>query len=59
MRRQLFHIKDRQAMRRKNLLGGHKAKIGKVLVIDGVKLIFRHQAHQMRKLYRDHALRLE
>ena len=46
-------------MRREHLLDRQEREIAEVLVVDRVELVLCHQPLQMRKLHRDHALRLE
>src|ERR1700741_4893952 len=59
MCRQFFHIEDPQSVRRKDLFCGEKGKVRKVLVIDGVKLIFFHQTLKVRKLHGNYTVGLQ
>src|SRR5271155_4377155 len=49
VRREFFHIENPQTMSRENLLRSNQRKIRKMLMVDGIKLIFLHQAQQVRK----------
>src|SRR6267378_3598269 len=56
---QLLHIKERQAMCSKDLLGCEKGEIGEVFMVNGVELIFFHQPLKMREFHGDYAMRFQ
>jgi hypothetical protein len=59
MRRQLLDIEQHQSMRLEDLACRQEREVRKVLMIDGVVLVVRHQLLEMRKLHRDDALFVE
>src|SRR6266404_8082339 len=56
---QFLDIKERQAMRSKDLFGCEKGEIGEVFMVNGVKLIFFHQPLKMRELHGDYPMRFQ
>src|SRR5690349_13016835 len=59
MRPQHLHIEESEAVVREHLFDRQEREVGEVLMVDGVELIVRHQAQQVRKLHRQHAVRLQ
>src|ERR1700730_2928191 len=56
---QLLHIKECQAMCIKDLFGCEKGEIGKVFMVNGVKLIFFHQPLKMWEFHGDYPMRFQ
>ena len=56
---QLLYIEEHQSVTRKKLLRSDQGKVGKMLMVYGVKLVLRHQSHEVREFQSDDATRLE
>src|SRR6266853_1938221 len=56
VRRKLLHVEQRYSVGGEHLLYGDKREVREVLVVNGVKLVLRHQPHEMRKLHSDHTV---
>src|ERR1700733_10343589 len=54
MRRQLLDVENSELMASRHTLNRHQREVGKVLVVDGIKLVLLDQPLKMRELQGDH-----